>query len=231
MTRRNEDDFAGYRAAQKKVFSTYSIAEPVARPSLVVLIPESTRKRKGGEPRPHRMDSFADSLPPAIRRKLGSLRTEVRRQTAAMGPVPEGLLPAYRRFDGNMYRRIQAEDWERRAAGVEVLIPSGLFGIVASLDTIPAYPQSMAEAAPRLGKLNRWWRDGGLPDILNAYLKETRPGTVVDLLSGAYREAVQGYADELPGIKVKRIDFPGMGRGSQPRRGETVAQLLRTRKV
>ena len=87
------------------------------------------------------------------------------------------------------------------------------------------------EPMPPFGKLNRWWRENGLPDILGAYLTMVRPATVVDLLSLEYRESVAGYANHLSGIEVKRIDFPGMGRASQPRRGETVAEILRTGKA
>ena len=50
----------------------------------------------------------------------------------------------------------------------------------------------------------------------------------MDLLSLEYREAVAGYGERLSGIAVKAIDFPGMGRASQPRRGEKVEEILRT---
>ena len=127
--------------------------------------------------------------------------------------------------------RDSRDAWKRRAAAVEVLVASGLYGMVASRDTVLAYPHSMAEPMPPLGKLNRWWRDAGLPEILAAYLRAVRPAIVVDLLSLEYREAVEGFADGLSGISVKTIDFPGMGRASQPRRGETVTEVLRTGKA
>ena len=89
----------------------------------------------------------------------------------------------------------------------------------------------MAEKTPPFGKLNRWWHDHGLPQILTAYLRAVRPKVVVDLLSLEYRESVQGFAAGVNGIEVKTIDFPGMGRGSQPLRGERIAEILRTGKV
>lgn len=193
----------------------------------IVLIPESTRKRKDGQPgRP--VDSFTDGLPPAARKELGALRDEVRAKSPKGSIDPGGLLPAYRRFDGNMYRRIEAEDWDRRVPTVEVVIASGLLGLVASRDPIPAYTHSMAEPTPPFGKLNRWWHAAGLPEILAAYLGAIRPEAVVDLLSQEYRESVAGYADRLSGIEVKTVDFPGLGRGSQPKRGEMVARFLGT---
>jgi cytoplasmic iron level regulating protein YaaA (DUF328/UPF0246 family) len=196
---------------------------------LVVLIPESTRKRKGGDPYLKMVDGFAEALPEAEHDRLLAFRAEFA-SSWRNATAKDGVMPAYRRFDGNMYHRIPPEAWETRNETVEVLIVSGLYGLLASRDTIFAYPHSMAEATPPFGKLNRWWHDRGLPAILAAYLKKTRPGTVVDLLSLEYREAVVGYADRLSNVTVKTIDFPGMGRASQPRRGEKVADLLRTGK-
>jgi hypothetical protein len=62
-------------------------------------------------------------------------------------------------------------------------------------------------------------------------VKNVRPKTVVDLLSHEYREAVEGYEANLGTIAVKAIDFPGMGRTSQPLRGEKVAAILRNGKA
>ncbi len=140
-------------------------------------------------------------------------------------------MPAYLRYQGNMYRHIPREAWERRAAGVEVLIVSGLHGLVASRDPVAYYECSMAEPLPPLGKLNRWWHERGLPKILAGFLDSVRPKRVVDLLSLEYREAVIGYGEGLRGIEVKTIEFPGMGRASQPRRGERVAEILKTGKA
>jgi len=192
---------------------------------IVVLIPESTRKASGGDPHAKQVDDFAAALPPTVRDQLYALRTEVAarwKNTAAK----EGVMPAYLRLQGNMYRHIPQEMWQKRKPGVEVLIASGLYGIVASRDTVFAYPHSMAEETPPFGKLNRWWHDRGLPAILAAYIEAAKPTLVVDLLSHEYRESVEGYADGLPRSAVKKIDFPGMGRASQPKRGEKVASIL-----
>jgi hypothetical protein len=89
----------------------------------------------------------------------------------------------------------------------------------------------MAESTAPFGKLNRWWRDHGLPLILASYLNAVRPRTVVDLLSLEYRDSVDGYAGGLTGIDVQTINFPGMGRASQPLRGERVTSILRTGKT
>lgn len=195
--------------------------------TVAVLIPESTRKARGGDPYAKMVDGFADALPTARKDALLNLRAEVASKWKNVA-AKDGVMPAYLRFQGNMYRRIPQEAWEGRKADVEVLIVSGLYGILASRDTVFAYPHSMAGSTPPFGKLNRWWAGKGLPGILAAYLKATKSKTVVDLLSKEYRHAVEGYADGLSDIDVTPIDFPGTGRGSQPLRGEKVATILRT---
>jgi len=190
---------------------------------LVVLIPESTRKDRGGDARARPVDVISEALLPTERNTLAALRRETMEKAS-----PRPLLPAYLRFRGNMYRHIPREAWEERAGDVEVAIVSGLYGLLASRDTTVHYEHSMAEAMPPFGKLNRWWHGNGLPRILAAYLNAVRPTFVVDLLSLEYREAVSGYDEGLKGIEVKAIDFPGMGRASQPLRGEKVAAILRT---
>jgi cytoplasmic iron level regulating protein YaaA (DUF328/UPF0246 family) len=202
----------------------------VARPEVIVLIPESTRKQSGGSPEPPREDLIATALPAALRRKLEDLRDEVLQKSPPGSVEPGRFMPAYERFDGNMYRSIPREAWEHRLHGVEVVIASGLRGLISCRDRIPAYHLSMAEPVPPFGKLNRWWHTAGLSEVLAAFLNAVGPKTVVDLLSLEYRESVAGYEDRLRGIVVKSIDFPGMGRASQPRRGEKVAEILRSGK-
>jgi cytoplasmic iron level regulating protein YaaA (DUF328/UPF0246 family) len=203
----------------------------VARPEVIVLIPESTRKHSGGSAEPPREDLVATALPAALRRKLEELREEVLQKSPPGSVEPGRFLPAYERFDGNMYRYIPREAWEHRSPVVEVVIASGLRGLIGSRDRIPAYHLSMAEPLPSFGKLNRWWHTAGLPEVLAAFVNAVGPKTVVDLLSLEYRESVAGYEDRLRGIAVKPIDFPGMGRASQPRRGDKVAEILRSGKA
>ena len=200
----------------------------MVKPEIVVLIPESTRKARGGSPDAAEVDSIAKALPSNSRAKLEGLREEVFHKSPQGSVRPGGLLPAYRRFQGNMYMSIPEEAWTHRALNIEVVIASGLRGLVASRDTIPAYALSMAEPTPPFGKMNRWWHDRGLPGILASYLESIHPRLVVDLLSLEYRHSVAGYAAGLKGIDVRTIDFPGMGRASQPLRGERIARILQT---
>ena len=200
----------------------------MAKPEIVVLIPESTRKARGGSPGAPEVDSIAAALPPSIRAKLEGLRDEVLQKSPKGSVRPGGLFPAYRRFQGNMYMSIPEEAWTQRAPNVEIVIASGLRGLVASRDTVPAYALSMAEPTPPFGKMNRWWHDRGLSGILASYLDSIQPRVVVDLLSLEYRQSVAGYAAGLKGIDVRTVDFPGMGRASQPLRGEQIARILQS---
>lgn len=193
----------------------------------VVLIPESTRKAKGGEPEAAHATRLESALPRDACRKLDVLRDQVRAAAPDAIGNPAELLPAYQRFRGNMYRAIPEEAWEQRVPGVEVVMVSGLYGLIASRDPVAAYHVSMAEPLERLGKLNRWWRGHGLPGLLHTYLETIHPDLVLDVLSLEYREAVEGFAAGLHGTKVRQMDFRGLGRGSQPRRGKLVARVLR----
>lgn len=215
----------------KRVFSPRGMARRVLRSDVIILIPESARKQKGAGSVPASESAFARALPPEEARRLRSLREEMWNAAADRIADPGKAMPAYLRYQGNMYRHIPRDAWEQRASGVDVLIVSGLYGIVASRDPVADYACSMAEPLPPLGKLNRWWHDHGLPEILAAFLSSVRPRLVVDLLSLEYREAVAGYSETLAGIDVKTIDFPGMGRASQPRRGEKVAEILRKGRI
>ncbi len=179
----------------------------MAKPEIVVLIPESTRKARGGSSDAPETDSIAAALPSTIRAKLEGLREEVLHKSPKGSVRPCGLLPAYRRFQGNMYMSIPEEAWAQRAPNVEIVIASGLRGLVASRDTVPAYALSMAEPTPPFGKMNRWWHDRGLSEILAAYLDSIHPRLVVDLLSLEYRQSVAGYAAGITGMDVRTIDF------------------------
>ncbi len=198
------------------------------------MIPDSTRKRKGaiaGAVGP----VVGDSLPAADLARLVGLRRRVA-AAAKFGPGPDidpalkgkvDLMPAYLRYDGNMYRHIPREAWESRTAGVEVAIVSALYGLVLFREPIRAYGFSMAEdLSPGLRTLHSWWRENGLPAILASFVKGTKAERIVDLLSLEYRKAVDGYRDEVQ-VSVEAIDFPGLGRASQPRRGQRAAEILR----
>lgn len=206
----------------------------MARIAHLILIPDSHRKAKGDAATAVPKDACVGRLGPDSQKGLFALRRAV--ATAAGYPlapdlVPEGkshvdLLPAYLRYQGNMYRRIPPPSWEGRAPGVEILILSALYGPIHAREPVRPYPFSMGESLSGLGTLHRWWRDHGLPALFAEVITAMKPRKVTDLLSGVYRSAVDGYLPLVTGTKVEQIDFPGMGRASQVARGEHVARVL-----
>src|SRR5207245_6969464 len=154
----------------------------MAGPEIVVLIPESTRKATGGSSEGPEVDAISAGLPATVRAKLEELREEVLLKSPKGSVRPGGLLPAYRRFQGNMYRSIPDGAWAQRSAKVEVIIAPGLRGLVASRDTVPAHALSVAEPTPPAVMRNRRWHDRGPPAILASYLSADRTRTAVHLL-------------------------------------------------
>src|SRR2546429_7122976 len=92
----------------------------MAKPEIVVLIPESTRKARGGSSDAPEVDSIAAALPATIRAKLDGLREAVLLKSPTGSVRPGGLLPAYRRFHATMYMRIPDEASAHRAPNVHV---------------------------------------------------------------------------------------------------------------
>jgi cytoplasmic iron level regulating protein YaaA (DUF328/UPF0246 family) len=153
----------------------------------VILLPPSEGKAPGGRGAPWAPGRSA--LP-----ELDSARARVLDALAASG-VDGGVdlgkartLPAIRRYTGVLY---QALDWEslspeaRRLGNRSVLIASGLWGLSAPGDPLPAYRLKMSASLAPLGKLSTWWRPH-----LTAALAEHLAGRLVwDLLPAEHAAA------------------------------------------
>ena len=155
-------------------------------PTPVVLLPPSQGKEPGGT-RPSWRDAppgrFAE-LDPDRRRVLRALR-------AAGGPA--GLeraptLPAIERYVGVLFSHLDAPSLPPGAQSRlerDVVVVSGLWGLVAPYDRIPAYRLTMGAVLPPLGRLSGWWRPR-----LSPVLDRRVAGAVVwDLLSAEYAAA------------------------------------------
>ena len=66
---------------------------PMATPEIVVLIPESTRKARGGSSDAPEVDSIASALPATIRAKLEAFREEVLHKSPKGPCVPVDSFP------------------------------------------------------------------------------------------------------------------------------------------
>ena len=170
-------------------------------PTPVVLLPPSQGKAPGGTG-PSWRDAppgrFAE-LDPDRRRLLRALR-------AAGGPA--GLeraptLPAVERYVGVLFSHLDAPSLPAAARSRlerDVVVLSGLWGLVAPNDRIPDYRLTMGAVLPPLGRLSGWWRPR-----LSPVLDRRVAGAVVwDLLSAEYATAWRS----LTGITYARRITP-----------------------
>jgi hypothetical protein len=152
----------------------------------VVLLPPSQGKEPGGTGpgwRDAERGRFAQ-LDPDRRRVLRALRA---------GGGPSGLeraptMPAIERYVGVLFTHLDAGSLPPAAQSRlrrDVVLLSGLWGLVAPHDPIPDYRLTMATSLEPLGRLSGWWRPR-----LSPVLDRRVAGAVVwDLLSGEYRAA------------------------------------------
>jgi len=118
---------------------------------------------------------------------LDGARAEV---LAALGPDVRGAptMRAIDRYTGVLYAQL---DWRslpreaRRLGSRTVLIASGLWGVAAPGDPIPAYRLKMGAAVAPLGRLATWWR----PRLTEALAPHLAGRLVWDLLPGEHAAA------------------------------------------
>lgn len=111
----------------------------------------------------------------------------------------------------------------RRRAMARIVVPSGLWGLVAAGDAIPPYRLKMAARVEGLGALAAWWR----PAVSGALAERARRGCVIDLLPQEHRQAIDVTALR-PGrlVRVHIVeDGPG-GRASVGHAGKQVKGRL-----
>jgi cytoplasmic iron level regulating protein YaaA (DUF328/UPF0246 family) len=152
----------------------------------VVLLPPSQGKEQAGAG-PGWRDAgpgrYAE-LDPDRRRVLRALR-------AAGGPARlerAPTLPAIERYVGVLFSHLDAATLPPAARSRlrrDVVLLSGLWGLLSPVDPIPDYRLTMSASLEPLGRLAGWWRPR-----LSPVLDRRVAGAVVwDLLSGEYRAA------------------------------------------
>ena len=171
----------------------------------VILLPPSEGKAAGGRGRPWRPGT---GVLPA----LDDARAEV---LAAVGPeVAEApTMRAIDRYTGVLYGQL---DWRslppdaRRLGSRTVLIVSGLWGVSAPNDPLPAYRLKMSASLPPLGRLASWWR----PRLTAALAPHLAGRLVWDLLPDEHAAAWR--PDEVPVRRRVTVRF-------RDRQGRTVS--------
>jgi len=189
----------------------------------VIILPCSDRKMSGGRLISD-SPSFVDLIDDDQAQQLSLLKSKV---TEALGITlkPDELLPAYHRYTGNIYTQIPLSAWEKleNTDNVDVLIVSAMYGIVLWNEPIQEYDAEMAKSIYPGRRLNTWWKQNGLGDILVKALDTLNAETVQDFLSLGYREAVPELR-KYPGV-IQHV-YPGEGMGSNSHRGRNIASLL-----
>jgi uncharacterized protein len=153
---------------------------PRSRPP-ILLLPPSEGKATGGRGPVWRPGTMALDLDEA--------RREVLAATAGADDLLAGpTMPAAQRYTGVLYGALAYAELDRTArtrVDRQVLIVSGLWGLVAPRDPIPHYRLKMGAAVPGLGRLATWWRPR-LGPVLDAHVD----GRVVwDLLPNEHAAA------------------------------------------
>ncbi len=116
--------------------------------------------------------------------------------------------PAIERYTGVLYDALDVGTLPaaaRRRLGSSVLIVSGLWGLVAPTDAIPAYKLKMGASLGRLGRLSTWWRE----PLTGALTAVARGRTVWNLLPKEH-DAAWSAPDDLAQTSVEFLE-PGRG--------------------
>lgn len=202
----------------------------------VILIPCSSRKRRGGGPLSELGQTAPGLLSPESRERLLDARAGLcKLLDLARGP-DLGLerasyiefMAAYRRYDGNLYRqaRLTAEDWAG-GSDTQILIVSALYGLLTAVEPIRQYNLAMSNRLPNGRRVSGWWTERKLGEIVCETLDRLRADHVQDLLSEDYRQALSPWPPSDLKATYTPHDYPGLGSGSNFHRGDDLRRLLK----
>lgn len=176
----------------------------MARPQPLILLPPSEGKSPGGDGPPWKAGLMADrSLDQHRRRVLtAAIRSGATDRRARTRPAME-------RYSGVLYREL---DWmslpaaARRRGDERVRIVSGLWGLVAPRDPIPAYRLKMSAQLDELGRMSAWWK----PRLSHVLTDRVAGALVWDLLPIEHTAAMDWPACEpAQRIMVRFVDAQG----------------------
>lgn len=213
-------------------------------PTPVILVPPSEGKAEGGDGPPVDWAGGAfgaladlrlqvrDAVRKALRdgggeKLLGVRGAHLQRALAEWDAIDSSpTTPAARRYAGVVWGGLDLPSLAapaRRRAMARIVVPSGLWGLVAAGDPLPPYRLKMGARVPGIGLLAPWWR----PVVTPALAERARRGCVIDLLPQEHRQAIDASALR-PGclVRVHIVeDGPG-GRASVGHAGKQVKGRL-----
>lgn len=170
----------------------------------LVLIPPSEAKSSGGDGPPWRRGTMRDA-------SLDGARAQVLTAARAAKVVARGAPtePAMSRYTGVLYRELAWSTLSRpamRRGDVQVRTVSGLFGLVAPTDPIPAYRLKMSASLPEIGRLSTWWK----PRLAGALATLADGSVVWDLLPQEHAAACDWSTSRpVQRIQVRFLDAEG----------------------
>lgn len=174
---------------------------------LFVLLPPSQGKAEGGRRRTGHgrfddtlvtereqvaralKDFLDDASPSELAATFGARGPLLDRTVSAARAFVEGdapLLPAWRRYQGVVWNYLSPETLTPSARR-RILVPSGLYGLVAGEDPIVDYRLRMGTSLAGLGGLARFWR----PHVTSALLDATARAAIVNLLPHEHAASIE----------------------------------------
>lgn len=204
---------------------------PSRRAGGVILLPPSEGKAQGGQGPPwaRARTSFPDlaadraAVRDAVRaalaegeaaaaRLLGVRGAHLGRALAEWEALDDApTLPASARYAGVVWGALDPPGLSaagRRRLRERVLVPSGLWGLSAAGDPLPAYRLTMSARPAPLGALAAWWR----PRITPLVGERAGRGWVIDLLPAAHAAALDLRALGPRLVRVEIVDDGPGGR-------------------
>lgn len=216
------------------VSTTFSNSVPM------LLLPPSEGKAIGGNARRVRWTPDAG----AFGRRLGDRRSKIVEALAASGGGDERLLgvkgnhllrarsantslvdaltlPAWQRYTGVVWDHLDPTTIPA-AAHKQIIVVSGLLGVVRGDDPVPDYRLKMGASLAPLGKLSSWWRDA----LSQELARVARRRAVIDLLPKEHRAALD--LDGLDGVSLTLVDPSGApgGHFAKAAKGELARAIL-----
>jgi len=196
-------------------------------PAPVLLLPPSEGKAPGGG-RPAWPDA-PQSFPELLTHRVGvrdAVRSAIRggdaeRLLGVRGPHLERALaewtalddaptlPAHARYSGVVWGALDPAGLDaasRRRLLRRVLVPSGLWGLVAAGDRLPAYRLKMGARVPPLGPLAAYWR----PLVTPLVAARAGRGWIIDLLPEEHAAVLDpALLEGARRVRVELRDGPG----------------------
>jgi cytoplasmic iron level regulating protein YaaA (DUF328/UPF0246 family) len=149
----------------------------------------------------------------------------VRALSANTSLVGAPTLPAWQRYTGVVWDHLDPDTLPAPARR-QIVVVSGLLGVVRGDDPVPDYRLKMGAHLAPLGKLSTWWREAVTAEIARL----ARRHVIVDLLPQEHRAAWDPTSSNVPieAISVSLIDPTGApgGHFAKAAKGELARAIL-----